>query len=336
MNQTRDNLFLLGSTHRSAPLEIREKITVGEEKMASLYSGLNEIETLKECLVLNTCNRIELYAVSHDDEIKNALEHYFCKFHDFDRELFKKYSFWKVNHDVVNHLFEVSSGIDSQIVGETEITGQVKSSYQSAVEKSTVGPVLHRLFQKSFQAAKWVRSNSAIGRGQISIGNVAVDLALRIFGDLNLSRILVIGTGEVGEKTLKALKSRGARSIAISSRTHDNAVALANAIGGQAILFEEYPETLTSFDIIICSTASTEPIISFSTIESAIRERPDRPMFLIDLAMPRDIDTRVANIPNVFLYNLDDLSEIANENIKSRTAEIDRCRQYLHEKSKSL
>ena len=336
MSNFQKELLLLASTHRTAPLEIRERFAVSEDKIASLYTGLHNIESLEECLVLNTCNRIELYLVSLNPEIKASIEHHFCDFHNFESAHLKEFSFWKSGLDVVSHLFEVSSGIDSQMVGETEITGQVKVSYQTAAKMASVGPVLHKLFQKCFQSTKWVRSNTSIGKGQVSVGNVAVDLALRIFGDLTASRILVIGTGEVGEKTVRALKSRGARSISVCGRTYDHAESLAESIGAQAIAFEDYPNALANFDIIACSTASTEILITASMIESAVRKRSNLPMFFIDLAVPRDIETRVANIPNVFLYNLDDLAEIANENLNSRIAEIDRCRQILQERAKRL
>ena len=336
MSKTQKELLLFASTHRTAPLEIREQFAISADRVASLYSGLREIESLEECLVLNTCNRIELYLISLKPEIKAVVEDHFCNFHNFKIDHLHKFSFWKSGLDAVNHLFEVSSGIDSQMVGETEITGQVKSSYQTAAEIASVGPVLHRVFQKCFQSTKWVRSNTTIGKGQISIGSVAVDLALRIFGNLTSSSILVIGTGEVGEKTVKALKSRGARSISVSSRTYDNAETLAKKIEGQAIAFEDFSNALSNFDIIVCSTASPEIIISSSMVKTAMHERPNQPMFLIDLAVPRDIETEVSDISNVFLYNLDDLAEIANENLNSRIAEIDRCRQILQERAARL
>lgn len=336
MSKTHKKLLLLASTHRTAPLEIREQFAVSGDKIFSLYRGLRVIDSLEECLVLNTCNRIELYLIALKPEIKTVVEKYFCDFHNFEFDHLKNFSFWKSGLDVVNHLFEVSSGIDSQMVGETEITGQVKSSYQTASELASVGPVLHKVFQKCFQSTKLVRSNTTIGKGQISIGSVAVDLALRIFGDIKGSRILVIGTGEVGEKTVIALKIRGARSISVSSRTYANAESLAKKIEGQPIAFEGFPNELSQFDIIVCSTASSESIISFKMIESAMHERPNQPMFFIDLAVPRDIEIQVSNIPNVFLYNLDDLAEIANENLNDRIAEIDGCRQILQERAERL
>ncbi len=329
-------LLLFATTHRTAPLEIREQFAINSDRIASLYTGLCKIESLEECLVLNTCNRIELYLISLKPEIKRAVENHFCKFHNFKIGHLHKFSFWKSGLDVVNHLFEVSSGIDSQMVGETEIIGQVKSSYKTAAEIASVGPILHRVFQKCFQSTKWVRNNTTIGEGQISIGSVAVDLALRIFGNLTFSRILVIGTGEVGKKTVKALKSRGANSISVSSQTFDNAEKLANEIAGQAIAFEDLPTVISNFDIIICSTASSKIIISSSMIKSTMYRRPNQPMFFIDLAVPRDIETQITNTPNVFLYNLDDLAEIANENLNSRIGEIDRCRQILQERANRL
>jgi len=333
MSNRGGNIFLLGSSHELAPLEIRDRIAVGKDRLDSIYEGFRQVSGVEECLVLNTCNRIELYSVSHDPDLPALMEAFFCDFQSFDQTQFQQYKVCKDGVDVVRHIFAVSSGIDSQMVGETEILGQVKNSYSDAVKKEVVGPLLHRTFQKSFQAAKWVRSHTRIGRGQVSIGNVAVDLANRIFGDLGSCHILIVGTGEVGQKTAKALKRRGVGAITVSSRTLDHADALAREVGGQTILYENYQVALGQFDIVICSTAAADFVLSADQVEAAMQKRPDRPLFLIDLAVPRDIDDKAAEVPNVFLYDLDDLSEIANRNLESRKAEIDKCRHILDAKA---
>ena len=336
MGTTENNLLLLGSSHRTVPLEVRERLAVADDQLAHIYEQLKEIKNLREVLVLNTCNRIELYTVSPRITVQEEIESFLCDFHRFDRSEFNRYSFRKTGLEVVRHLFEVSSGIDSQMVGETEIFGQLKDSYGIAIKHSSVGPLLHRLFQKSFQAAKWARTHTGVGKGHISIGNICVNLALRIFGKLNAARILVLGTGEVGEKTAKALKSRGADSITVTGRTRENVEKLAEDIAGEPLEFDQYPGKLSFFDIVICSTAAPEPLLTNESVKEAIQKRPNQPLFIIDLAVPRNVDPRASQLPNVFLYNLNDISQIANENLKEREAEIDSCREVLFSRADRL
>ncbi len=336
MSLQSDSLFLLGCSHQTAPLDVREKLAIADDSMKKFYGTIREICEVDECLILNTCNRVEFYGISQNPVVQNKLETTFCSLQNFDPRNFTKYRFWKNGINVIQHLFEVSAGIDSQMIGETEILGQVKDSYSYAVSNTSVGPVLHRVFQKGFQAAKWVRSNTKIGEGQISIGNVAADLAKRIYGDLKNCRILVVGIGEAGEKTVKALKSKGASSISITSRTISKAEALAREVVGQTVPIENLSQLLSHFDIVICSTSSTEYILSYETIQEIMKDRQSQPLFLIDLAVPRDIDIRTSTLSNVFLYNLDDLAQIANENLLSRKAEIERCRTILNSKANTV
>ena len=222
------------------------------------------------------------------------------------------------------------------MVGETEIMSQMKSAYSDARDSESTGKVLNRLFEKSFQAAKSARTQTGITRGQVSIGNVAVDLASRIFGKLTHSRVLLLGSGEVSEKTAQALKSRDVADISVSSRTFENARRLARELNGSAIDFSDFARRLDRFDIIIGSTASPEPILDFPLIRETMRRRPDQPLFLIDLALPRDIDPSVEDVEYVYLYNLDDLSKIANENLAARKAEIENARGILKKHAWSL
>ena len=330
------NLYLVGSNHETAPLEIRESFALEPGRVVDLYGELKVIPGLLECLVVSTCNRIEVYGVAESQSIEGALEKAVCGFNGFDRSQFERFGFRKSGCDAVRHLFEVSAGVRSQMIGETEIFGQVKSAYTEAVESRAVGPLLHRVVQRSFQAAKWVRTQTEIGRGQVSVGNVAVNLAERIFGGLEPSRVLVVGTGEVGEKTAKSLVSRGASDIAVTSRTAGRAEALAEEISGRAVPFESWVRELLGRDIVICSTAAHRILLDVQSVNSVMRARPRRPLFIIDLAMPRNVDPGVAEVPSVFLYNLDDLSEIANENLRARESEIEKCRKSLAERAVRL
>lgn len=309
---------------------MRERFTLDNEQIGELQSILSEDPEIRECLVLNTCNRLEIYGIaSSKNGFEGNIRQKLCSSQGIDRSLFDQHSFWHTNLDVLQHALEVSAGLDSQMVGETEILGQMKEAYAAAKAAKSTGTVLNRLFEKSFQAAKSARTKTGITRGQVSIGNVAVDLASRIFGKLNKSRVLLLGSGEVGEKTAQALKSRGVRDIAVSSRTFENAHRLAHELNGSAIDFEDFLSQLHNYDVVIGSTAAPGSLLSKDAIRHAMRARPDRPLFLIDLALPRDIDPAVEELDNVYLYNLDDLSNIANENLAARKAEIEHARQIL-------
>jgi glutamyl-tRNA reductase len=331
-----EHIFVWSNTYRSARLEIREKITVSPDRIDALYKRLRQIQSLDECLVLKTCNRMELYAISCDPDIQRQIQELFCHFQHLESVIFSQYGFWKYGTDMVRHIFEVASGLDSQIIGETEIFGQVKQAYNTAIKKNTIGPVLHKIFQKSFQAAKWIRSNTAINQGQVSIGNITAKLAERFFGNLEKSRILIAGTGQIGQKTAKSFRSRGVRSITIMSRTAAKACILAREINAQLIAFNNDQAILSNFDIIVCSTAAPHFILSYKTVQALIKLRPQHPLLLIDLAVPRDIQSHCASIPNVFLYNLDDLQKITNENLDQRKYKMGKCREYLDKKTKLL
>jgi len=230
----------------------------------------------------------------------------------------------------------VASGLDSQMVGETQILGQMKGSYAQAVKDNSVGPVLHRLFQKAFQAAKWARTETKIGTGQVSIGNVAVELASRIFGKLTVSRTLVIGSGEVGQEVAKAFRSRGVACMSIASRTTERADVLAKEVDGLVIPFSTWMESLPYTDIGIFATSSPTALLDKLSSLEAMKKRPRRPLFLIDLAMPRNIDQSVEDLDNIYLYNLEDLADIANENLLNRKREVESCLKHLDTKAQYL
>jgi glutamyl-tRNA reductase len=329
MSEVLESLFVLGTSHHATPLEVRERFALTPEQALDLQVKIHAGDGIRECLLLSTCNRLEIYCLADNLECVQAVRELFCQKQNVPCSLFNEYAYSHSNLEALQHVLEVSTGLDSQMVGETEILGQLKQAYALARGAGCTGNVLNRLFEKSFQAAKAARSQTGITRGQISIGNVAVDLASRIFGRLNQSRVLLLGSGEVGEKTAQALKSRGVGDISVSSRTFENAHKLAHALGGAAIDFGDFAKQLEHFDIIIGSTSAPGLILNKKMIQGTMRLRPDRPCFLIDLALPRDIDPGVEGIENVYLYNLDDLSSIANENLSARKAEIDKARDIL-------
>jgi glutamyl-tRNA reductase len=329
MSEVLESLFVLGTSHHTTPLDVRERFALTQEEALNLQNQLHDKAGIRECLVLNTCNRLEIYGLADNIARADEVRELFCTAQNVPVKLFQQYAYNYNNLNALQHVLEVSTGLDSQMVGETEILGQLKQAYTKAREAGCTGNVLNRLFEKSFQAAKAARSQTGITRGQISIGNVAVDLASRIFGKLSKSRVLLLGSGEVGEKTAQALKSRGADDISVSSRTFENAHKLAHELGGSAIDFTDFQRQLEHFDIIICSTSAPGTILSRQMIAESMKQRPERPCFLIDLALPRDVDASVERVENVYLYNLDDLSSIANENLAARKAEIANARNIL-------
>jgi glutamyl-tRNA reductase len=336
METTTPVLFLLGASHHTAPLAVREKIALDDARAADLATRLRATDGVREFALLNTCNRVELYGVARSPETFAALRATLCAVTGCTPAELDSAVALRQNHEAIAHLFAVASGLDSQIVGETEILGQVKQAYDGALEQRWTGPVLNRVFQKTFQAAKHIRTHTAIGAGQISIATVAVDLAGRIFGELAGTRILVVGAGEIGLKTVQAFQSRGATSITVASRTLARAEEAAALAGGWALSLADLPEALAGADIIASSTSSPDFILTREMVAAGIRRRPARPLFLIDLALPRDVDPATAQIANVFLYNLDDLAKIAEGNLAQREAEVAKCRAILAERTAAL
>lgn len=329
-------LFVIGATHHRAPLAVREKLSLSAEGAAALRAEFATIGGLREFALLNTCNRVEFYGVAANAEAAARVSAAFCARQRFDADEFAKIRLELRDREAVRHLLEVSSGLDSQMLGETEIFGQVKEAYATAQASGSTGPVLNRVFQKGFQAAKHVRTHTAITEGQVSVANVAVDLAQTIFGGLTDTRILLLGAGEIGEKTAKAFQSRGAAALTVASRRFERAMELATALGASAMPFEQREPRLAEFDIVVCATSAPDLVISRGAAQMAMQHRPARPLFFIDQALPRDVDPAVARIENIFLYNLDDLAKIAEENRVAREAEITKCRAIVAEKSDAL
>lgn len=336
MSELPPTFFLLGASHRTAPLVLREKLALAGGKLDALRGELRSLADLREFAVLNTCNRVEIYGVAAQPGAVDRLQASFCAMNQMDPAVFEQIRLQLQGPAAIEHLLEVAAGVDSQMVGETEILGQVKDAYAAAQTQGTTGPVLNRIFQKAFQAAKHVRTHTAIGEGQISVASVAVDLALKIFGDLQRCHVLVLGAGDIGEKTARAFKSRGAARMTVASRQLQHAEELARGFAAAAIPLAEATGGLSEFDIAVCSTAAPEPVVTHVLAAAAMRHRAARPLFFIDLAMPRNIAPDVATLANVFLYNLDDLAKIAEENIALRQAELGRARALLAEKADAL
>ena len=333
---TEPSLFLLGTSHRVASLEERERISLPSDAVEGFYEGLQALPGMEECLLLNTCNRTEIYGVGNGGSPLDTIRSYLGEFRKLEDDFLQRHFYEEEGEAVVRHVFEVAAGIDSQMVGETEILGQVKGAYDDALRRKSAGKTLNRVFQKSFQAAKWARTHTGISKGQVNLGNVICELTRRIFGEVSASRLLVIGAGDVAETALTAFHSRGNRAITVTGRSFDKAHALAEGVKGSTLDFEAFRDSLHLFDVVVSSTASEKPILSREIVKSALSKRPARPLFLIDVALPRDVEESVAKLENVYLYNLDDVSAIANENLENRKGEVERCKEGLSQRARRI
>lgn len=316
-------ILCLGLSHQTADVASRERFAVGEREAVEAARGLVAAGGIEEAVVLSTCNRVEIWAAAHDAAAGlRAARGYF--------EVRGEAALYE--HDSpgsVRHLFRVVCGLESMVLGETEILGQVKKAYGAAAAGGATARHLNKLFQRAFNVAKEVRSRTSITRGAVSVGSVAADLAQKIFGKLTRCQVMILGAGETSETTARALLSRGAHSIFVSNRSHDRAAALAAELGGRAIHFEEWHTHFHDVDILIGSTAAPHPIVTRAKLEAVMRERRDRPLFIIDLAVPRDVEPAVNEIEGVYFYDIDSLRAIAAQSLEDRRAEIGACERMI-------
>ncbi|WP_411826889.1 glutamyl-tRNA reductase [Luteolibacter sp. AS25] len=319
-------LVCLGVNHKTAPVEVRERFAVGNTKLGMASADLLKLVGATEGVVVSTCNRTEFYlAAESAPEMFRRLEESLAEKVHGHEEPFYRHD----KRDAARHLCKVVSGLDSMLLGETEIFGQVKQAYQQAHAAGTTGPMLNKLFQKVFSVGKKVRTMTRIQEGSTSIGNVAVELAEKIFGHLKNSEVMVLGAGEMSRLTAQALVSRGAKSIIVANRTHDKAIELANEMKGRAVRFDDWLGVLENVDVVISSTGAPHTIIHKEEIESVRRARKFRPLFLIDIAVPRDIDAAVGEIEEVYLYDIDALQQIAEEAKARRQRQIIECENII-------
>lgn len=335
MKEDTRSFFCWGISHHTAPIAFRETVSPDEKQLETLYQKLGELEWINELTILSTCNRFELYGAAYGLKPR-VLADVLSQVLGVNAEELAGKSQIMEDETAIQHLFAVTAGLDSQIVGEVEITGQVKQAFLYAARQRTVGRLLNRYFQKSFQCTKWIRSNTHIGKGNINVATVAVDLALKVFGNLRKSTTLVIGAGEIAEKIIIALRSRGVQRLRISNRTFEKAQDLAAKTGGRPIRQDDLDTCLLNADVVLCSTSSPGFILTEDRMKSALKKRGVRPLCLLDLALPRDIDPALDNFNNVFLYNLDDLAEIAESNLKARREELGKCHAHIEKKTRNL
>ncbi|MBW2461323.1 MAG: glutamyl-tRNA reductase [Deltaproteobacteria bacterium] len=314
-------IFVIGLSHHGTPIEIRERLSVATGSAAEEVRGLLGSAPLAEGVLLSTCNRVELYAASDDPIHASRAVRKYLESRADDAAL-GQYLYEHTGEDAVRHAFRVASSLDSMVVGEPQILGQVKDAYQAAESAGGLGTLLGRCFTRAFAVAKRVRTETDVAAGTVSISSIAIELASKIFGDLSGRRAMLLGAGEMGEAAAKSLVGRGVRLVVVN-RSPERAERLAKSLGAEAAPYEQLTTELTKADVVITSTASARFVITKGLMKDVMKARKRRPLFLIDIAVPRDIDPRAGDLGNVFLYDVDDLSEVAGVNLAARKRAAD-------------
>ena len=310
-------LLTIGLNHKTAPVDIRERLAFGPDIIVAALRGVREQAGVDEAVILSTCNRTEIYCAADEDGC-SRVEAWFMDFHGLEARQVQPYLYRHCDTDTVHHLMSVACGLDSLVLGEPQILGQVKAAWQTSCSAKACGKLLDRLFQHTFTVAKQVRTDTAIGSSPVSIAFAAVTLAKQIFANLEEQTALLIGAGETIELAARHLHQQGVRHMIIANRTLEKARKLAQQFDGYAIGLTEISAHLAEADIVISSTASPLPILGKGTVESALKKRKHRPMFMVDIAVPRDIEAEVGSLRDIYLYSVDDLHEVIQENMKSR------------------
>jgi len=327
----------VGLNHKTAPVELRERLAVPEKDIAAILQTKISRSSIREASLLSTCNRVEMTVVTHDPDSAIALVHeWFARKSGMDIEQVSPHLYSYTTDDAVRHLYAVASGLDSLVLGEPQIFGQVKASYEQALAANTAGHILHRLYQSTFAAAKRARSETAIGKQSVNISSCAVELAKRIFDDLTGKTVMLIGAGEMAELAARHLRGNGCSQILVANRTLERARNLAIEFEGHALTLEQLPDYLDSADIVISSTGANTYVLLPETVKNAMTKRKGRPMFLVDIAVPRDIDPRISDIGGAYVYDndIDDLQQVVQGNRENREKESLQARNLLQEEEK--
>jgi glutamyl-tRNA reductase len=327
-------LFLVGMSHKSAPVDVREKMGIGQESIERFLRGLATSPDIDECLVLSTCNRVEILGLSPD--VSAAVTHaisYLGSFHGRNPSAMKDYFYIKEDREAVRHVLRVSSSLDSMVIGEPQILGQVKDSYRAATASDSSGPVLNRLLHRAFFTAKRVKNETGVASRPVSISSAALWLCEESLGGPSGKDILMIGAGEMGEETLKQLACTQPGEIRIANRTREKAQQLCERFVGKFVVWEHLAEAIGSSDIVITCTGSAQPIITRPMVARALEGRNGRPLAIIDIAVPRDVEEDVGDIAGVSLYNIDSLNEVVKRNITERESDAVRSERIVEEET---
>jgi len=329
----RVQIVMIGCNHRTAPVEFRERVVFTPEQALQAAEELRRQGILEEAVVLSTCNRSELYGVpaEADMPVTEAMEKFFISFHGLPHTEWDSLLYRSAGSETVRHLFRVAAGIDSMLLGEAEILGQLRNAYTQALDHGATGPVLNRVFQGAIEVGKRVRAETEVGARPMSAALAGVKLAERVFGSLKGRAALILGAGPVAEQVVDHLRNRGIGSLRVVNRSFQNAEELASRVGGEAVAWESLERVLATPDVIVASVGGNSPVLSREQIERAIAARGGRPMFAVDLGVPRNVAAEAAGLYNFYLYNIDNLGEIVEQNKKAREAEIPRAEAIITE-----
>ncbi|MFY9554793.1 MAG: glutamyl-tRNA reductase [Blastocatellia bacterium] len=325
------NIVLIGLSHKTAPLEMRERLAFGEMVLSDALSKLVDQEILDEGLIVSTCNRVELIASTPAgaDCGLHRLEGFLCDYHKFPANTLNGHVYRHADAGAIKHLFRVASSLDSMVIGESQILGQVKEAYQHAIDAGTIGRVLSQLMHRTLSVAKLVRTETGIAHNPVSVSSVAVELAQKIFGELSDKTVLLVGAGEMGELAARSLIDAGTGKLIVTSRTAEHAEDIAGKYSGGAVNFEALYDVLPSVDIVLCSTGAPDYVISRGDTKRALKSRKKGPLLFIDISVPRNIDPSLAGLENVFLFDVDDLDSVVKTNIREREMEAGRAESII-------
>ncbi len=324
-------LFAVGLSHRTAPVDLRECVDFARGGLDIALGALASQGVGREVVVLSTCNRAEIYAVGDTDATAEGVGRFFSEYHKLPHAAVAEHLYLRRGADAARHLFRVAAGLDSLVVGEPQILGQVKAAYSTASDLNYTGTLTNRLFHSAFAAGKRVRAETGLGEGAVSVSYAAIALARKIFGHLKGRSVLILGAGEMAKLTGVHLQAQQVKEIAIASRTFAAAEGLAAHLGGRAVAWQALDDALADADIVITATGAAEPVLTRSRMEDVMRPRRSRPVFVIDIAMPRDVEPGVGDLDQVFLYNIDDLQTIVKENLARRGEELVRAESIVEE-----
>ena len=320
---------VIGVNHKSAPIQVREKLSFPRDRLADALIQLKRRACVAENIILSTCNRTEIYAAVTAEAGAESIKRFISDFQEIGFEEISSYLYSFSGKEAVRHLLRVAASLDSMIVGETQIFGQVKDAYFLARQVSASGKDLNSLFEEAIRIGKKIRTETGIGKGAVSVSTAAIELARKIFESLDGKKVLIVGAGKIGEMTVKNLYSRGVSTVMVANRTYEKARELAGVFGGQAIRFDQIAGALSAADIVISSTSAPHYVLTRDDIAGAMRRRDNAPLFLIDLGMPRNIDPAVNSVDNAYVYNIDDLAQVRDANIQDRNREARKAEEII-------
>jgi len=328
------HIVVVGLSHKTASVDVREKLSFPEARLPDALSCMGRLDPVNENLILSTCNRVETYAtVKEPNAGSDGIRKFFLDYHDLVDEKYANSLYSYQGRDAVRHIFRVAASLDSMVVGEPQILGQLKDAYDHALTNKTTGVVLNRLMKKAISVAKRIRTETKIAESAVSISFAAVELARKIFGELDGKSVMLAGAGEMAELAAKHLVNNGVKSVLVANRTYERAVDLAKEFDGRPVHYEDLASEMKHADILIASTGAPHYILTAKDMKAVIKERKNRPVFLIDIAVPRNLDPEINKIDNVYLYDIDDLESVVSSNIKERQKEAESAEEIIEQET---